>query len=346
MTDHATEPATEPQLTPDPDPDPVPDPTGAVVVGHDGSSNSDRALETAIRYAVAFGAPLIVVRTWALDAHAPAFTRIMSGASSFRDISASVRTALVTSCEPFMRDYPGLSVTYRVELGAAADALTHAAAKARVLVVGSRGLGGVSGLLLGSVSDRCLHEARCPVLIVHEPGSPKRTQRRLDEEERVALPQPGNELVVVGHDGSADSDRALELAFDYAVTVNRGLAVIRCWTIDRMPQGLLWHDGHVISFTEASETIREQLIADVADISGRYPEVDVTFFGLLGDPGDTLVQVSQDAALLVVGSRGRGGFASLLVGSVSAHCAHRATCPTLIVPHPRRGAENPQGGRA
>nr|WP_295118318.1 universal stress protein [uncultured Leifsonia sp.] len=68
-------------------------------------------------------------------------------------------------------------------------------------------------------------------------------------------------------------------------------------------------------------------------IAGRHPEADVRFIGALGDPGQALVDAASAAALLVVGNRGRGGFRSLLLGSVSSHSAHRAVCPTLVVPH-------------
>lgn len=309
--------------------------SGAVVVGHDGSPHSDRALEAAVAYAEVFAAPLVIVRTWELDPHAPAFTRIMSGPESFQDISTAVRAALIESCEPILRHHPAVNVDYRVELGAPADALTEMAASARVLVVGSRGLGGLRGLLLGSVSDRALHQATCPVLVVHGPDVAPPPAPRRDEDSSSPLPRPGQESIVVGHDGSADSDRALEVALEYAEARERGVTVIRCWTIDRMPKGLLWRDDHVASFTEASETIREQLISDVTAHTGRHPRVDVSYVGLLGDPEETLVRVSADAALLVLGSRGRGGFGSLLMGSVSSYCARRALCPTLIVPHDR-----------
>ena len=86
------------------------------------------------------------------------------------------------------------------------------------------------------------------------------------------------------------------------------------------------------SFQEVNAGVRDELIADLGTISGRFETVPVSYFAVLGDPGETLVHASTSAGLLVVGNRGRGGFASLLLGSVSAYCAHRAECPTLVVP--------------
>lgn len=311
-------------------------PTGAVVVGHDGSRHADLALTRAIEFAELFTAPLVIVRAWHLDADVPAYTRILATDPTMPDIADDIRRSLLDDCAPRLSEHPGLPAEYRVELGGAAKVLSDLSTGARMLVVGSRGLGGLSGLLLGSVTARCLHQATCPVLIVRngetehsatqdDPFSTRAGMRQL------ADVQSGS--VVVGHDGSEDSDRALEIALQFATALSAPIDVIRCWTIDDHPPGLLWRDGYVPSFDEASETVRNQLQADAAAIAERHPEADVRYIGTLGDPGQTLARAAAAATLLVVGSRGRGGFRSLLLGSVSAHSAHRAECPTLVVPH-------------
>lgn len=305
---------------------------GPVVVGHDGSAHAETALRSGLAYARAFGAPLVVIRAWQLDPDVPAYTRIMAGESSFPEITESVRAALKEECAPVVGGSPDVPVEYRTALGRPADVLTEKSAAARVLVVGARGLGGLRGLLLGSVSDRCIHQAECPVLIVHpESVAPHGDARQSDPADRPG-PAVAAGSIVVGHDGSPASRLALDIAFDYAAALNAPLAVIRCWTIDSMPHGLLWRDGYVVSFAEATESVREQLTEDVSESASRHPGVEVSCYAVLGDPAEALVHQSADAALLVVASRGRGGFSSLLMGSVSAHCAHRAVGETLIVP--------------
>lgn len=298
-------------------------PAGAVVVGHDGSRHADLALAGAVGFAELFSAPLVVVRAWHFGA----------------DVPAATRTSLVDDCAQRLSGHPGLPVEYRVQPGGAAAVLSELSAGARLLVLGSRGLGGVGGLLLGSVTARCLHQATCPVLVVRDgetehaatggdPFSARAGMRRL------ADVRPGS--VVVGHDGSEDSDHALEIALQFASALATPIDVIRCWTVDEHPPGLLWRDGYVPSFDDASETVRTRLEEAVAAIVERHPEADVQCIGALGEPGQTLARAAAAAALLVVGSRAEGAWRTLLLGSVSAHAAHRATCPTLVVPHTRR----------
>lgn len=307
------------------------------MVGHDGSHHADLALARAIKFAELFAAPLVIVRAWQLDASVPAYTRILASDPTLPDIADDIRRSLIDDCAQRLREHPDLPVQYRVELGAAASVLSDLSTGARVLVLGSRGVGGLSGLLLGSVTARCLHQATCPVLVVR--GGDTVHSATADEistrpgMRQLADVRPGS--VVFGHDGSGDSDRALEIGLQFATALSVPVDVIRCWSIDDHPPGLLWRDGYVPSFDEASETVRDQLRTDAAVIAERHPEADVQFIGALGEPGQTLVHAAMAAALLVVGSRGRGGFRSLLLGSVSSHSAHRAVCPTLVVPHVR-----------
>ncbi len=310
--------------------------TGAVVVGHDGSRHADLALATAIDFAEVFTAPLVIVRAWHLDADVPAYTRILATDPTLPDIADDIRRSLLNDCAPRLSEHPDLPVEYRVELGGAAKVLSDLSAGARMLVVGSRGLGGLSGLLLGSVTARCLHQATCPVLIVRNGISEHTTSDDDPFSTRAGMRQLAEMRtgsIVVGHDGSEDSDRALEIGLQFATALATPIDVIRCWTIDDHPPGLLWRDGYVPSFDEASETVRTQLASAVAAIAERHPEADLRCIGTLGDPSQTIARAAATAALLVVGSRGRGGFRSLLLGSVSAHSAHRAICPTLVVPH-------------
>ena len=141
--------------------------------------------------------------------------------------------------------------------------------------------------------------------------------------------------IVVGHDGSRDSDTALAVAFDFAMKLGVDIVVARSWSIDTAPHGALYNHGYVSSFDDVTETVRKMLIADTAEISSRHPEVVLHHRAALAQPAQLLTQLAAPALMLVVGPRGLGGFAGLLLGSVSGQCVQLATCPVLVVPSPK-----------
>jgi nucleotide-binding universal stress UspA family protein len=138
--------------------------------------------------------------------------------------------------------------------------------------------------------------------------------------------------IVVGHDGSKDSDHALEVAFYFAGKLGVDIVVVRSWSIDTAPHGALYNRGYVSSFDEVTETVRKMLVADTAAIASRHPGVILHVRAALAQPAQLLTELSAPALMLVIGPRGVGGFAGLLLGSVSSHCVQLATCPVLVVP--------------
>ncbi|TAJ48182.1 MAG: universal stress protein [Herbiconiux sp.] len=141
---------------------------------------------------------------------------------------------------------------------------------------------------------------------------------------------PGS--IVVGHDGSAQSDRALAVALDLAQALSVPVVIVRAWSIETAPHGTIFHDGYAASFAEITAAVRERLRAETADLVARYPGCRVDVRGVLGQPSEVLAGASAGARMLVVGSRGLGGFAGLLLGSVSEQCIRHARCPVLVVP--------------
>jgi len=149
-----------------PDAVPAPVPEGSIVVGHDGSDCSDHALTEALELAAELKAPVVVVRTWTIDT-APRPTDWEFGyVSSFAEYAASVEASLRKDVAPLAAAFPAVSVGYRVAHSGAAKGLIEISHFARMLVVGSRGHGGFTGMLLGSVSDQCVRHSSCPVLVV------------------------------------------------------------------------------------------------------------------------------------------------------------------------------------
>lgn len=306
----------------------------AIVVGHDGSPSAGHAVRAGARYAELFHAPLIVVRARRTDGDIRGYALVMPDDQAPPQAADAVRSSLADECDAILQNYPHVQAHYRVESGAPPDILCRVSNTARVLVLGSRGLGGLTGLLLGSVTARCLHQASCPVLIIREPSAEPAPPAHSAEEERV-LERLRPSSVIVGHDGSTHSAHATQIAAEFAEALGASITVIRCWSIDTMPHGLLWKDGSVVPLAEASNAIRTQLEGDIAEIAMRHPTVEFHCEGVFGEPEGTLVRLSRGASLLVTGSRGRGGFRRLLLGSVASYCAHRAMCPTLVVPDDR-----------
>lgn len=137
--------------------------------------------------------------------------------------------------------------------------------------------------------------------------------------------------IVVGHDGSADAHRSLEAALELADKFGAPLVVVRAWSIDSVPSGVLVDHGVVHSFAEVSEKVGALLREETAEAVAVHPSVDVHFRTTVGQPAAVLLALSANAKMLVVGSRGLGGFTSLLLGSVSEQCVRHAPCPVLVV---------------
>lgn len=136
--------------------------------------------------------------------------------------------------------------------------------------------------------------------------------------------------ILVGVDGSEGSRRALQWAVEEAQARGALVDAVIVWQSPYDFSGGLYYirgDEEKIA-----ESARERLIETVAEVTGQNPTVEIHPVALEGDPAQTLLAWSEDADLLVVGSRGRGGFARLALGSVSAKCAHHSRCPVVIVP--------------
>jgi nucleotide-binding universal stress UspA family protein len=207
--------------------------------------------------------------------------------------------------------------------------LLAAAEGADLLVVGSRGRGDVRSALLGSVALHCVSHAPCPVIVVHGDASASQPPR-----------------VVVGVDGSETSRAVLVAGLDEAARSGSDVEVVACYVLADY-----WTD-YGTALTPTGEQIRddllrqvEELVRGVVDERAEDPAVPaVRIHAAEGAAGDVLVDRSRDAALLVVGSRGRGALRGLLLGSVSLHCAVHAAGPVRVV-RPHRARSSVEGPR-
>jgi nucleotide-binding universal stress UspA family protein len=204
-------------------------------------------------------------------------------------------------------------VTERCVAEDPAHALVDASSTADLVVMGARGLGKVRGLLMGSVSSRVTSRSHCPVVVVRE--APR---------ESTAEPR-----VVVGVDGSEDSTAAVRFAFEAAARRGAGLTVVHTWDVDvdSTSAALTW----VVDSQEADEQERTVVAETLAGYAAEFPTVDVRRHVVRGHPVAELVRQSEDADLLVVGTRGRGAVKGLVLGSVSHSVLHDARCPVAVV---------------
>jgi nucleotide-binding universal stress UspA family protein len=182
--------------------------------------------------------------------------------------------------------------------------------EAQMVVVGSRGRGPIGRSLLGSVSSNLIRHSHCPAAVIHD--------------EDPLMPHPAQAPVLVGIDGSAVSEAAIAVAFDEAS--RRGVELVALH---------VWSDVEVTDFPEidwpAMKPAAEELLAErLAGWQERYPDVTVRRIVECDQPTYHLIKQSEEAQLVVVGSHGRGGFAGMLLGSVSAALAHSARMPVIV----------------
>lgn len=194
-------------------------------------------------------------------------------------------------------------------------ALANLSAKADMVVVGSRGHGGLQRVLLGSVSTGLLHHARCPVAVIRADASPS-----------------PRGCVLVGIDGSPASELAVAVAFDEAAWRGAKLVAMHAWT-DVEPHGPSrdWAGLTRTSWTALQSAAHETLAERLAGWRERYPDVVVQREIVPNRPAQHLVERSESAQLVVVGSHGRGGFAGMSLGSVSTAVVHAARTPVIVV---------------
>ncbi len=213
--------------------------------------------------------------------------------------------------------------------GDAAHVLIRESTRASLVVVGNRGLGGFRGLLAGPVSVQTAAHAHCPVVVVRpfvfEPPSPDWSPAGAPAPER-----HGVDRVVVGTDCSGLSDHALAFAFEEAALRGTGLTVVHAWRypVSTGPGEMIFT---VLDRTDLADLEGDLVAKSIASHRETYPEVSVRQVLAQGNAAGVLVHESFGADLLVVGSRGHGGFMGLLLGSVSDAAIRHAGCPVAVV---------------
>lgn len=286
-----------------------------VVVGVDGSSSAVQAVRWAAAEAARRKAPLSITHSCMLIP-----VQMPPGVELPRPYAGALteqgREVLAAAAEAAREAAPEVDVTTELSGGAAAEHLIGRSAAAELVVLGSRGLGGFTGLLVGSIAVAVATHGHCPIIVV------RGTDRSHDAP------------VVVGVDGSPTSDAALTFAFDAAASRGTRLIAVRAWS--DLAVGNAWEFGPALDW-ETIETAEMRVVDEqLAPYRSRYPDVPVDRLVVRDRPAHTLLEHAGNAQLVVVGSRGRGGFRGLLLGSTSQALIHHADCPVAVVPPARR----------
>ncbi|GLF95007.1 universal stress protein [Streptomyces yaizuensis] len=286
---------------------------GPVVVGVDGSKSALTAVEVAAREARLRGVGLHVVHAFIWPAMhvdlGPSPTGPVGGGllnAAERVLSDAVDRARETA--------PDIEVTRELVTGEPLTVLESQSRKASLVVVGSRGMGGFIGLLVGSTAVHLSAHGRCPVLVVRGDA-------------RDSGP------VVVAVDGSPEADAAVGFAFAEASARGAELVAVHAWNT--------WTErgdddpGHPQNLVDGVDRLRageERLLAEaLAGWQERYPDVTTRRRLVEGRIRPALIEETERAQLIVMGARGRGGFVGLLLGSVSQALLHHAHCPVAVV---------------
>lgn len=140
--------------------------------------------------------------------------------------------------------------------------------------------------------------------------------------------------IVVGNDGSDFSLVALDKAFWLGQSLGLPVRVIRAWAISTAPRPASWSPGFVPPVEDFEAAVRADVERDLAPVRAKYPDVEVVVDTPHGAAGRELVRASEGARLLVLGSRGLGGFRGLLLGSVTNQVVEHAACDVLVVRKP------------
>ncbi|MEN3534298.1 universal stress protein [Microbispora sp. ZYX-F-249] len=282
--------------------------SGSIIVGTDGSPAATAAVRWAADDAARRGCPLrfvSVVDHWAYGI--PKFP--VSGG----DPLTSHAERALSAAEAVARErQPDVKISTEIIEGIPARVLRDKAGEAVEIVLGSRGLGGFAGIVVGSVSTHVAGHAPCPVVVVRPGWSGGRGE------------------IVVGVDDSPECEPALAYAFEQARAHGDALRAVHAWQLPAHPLA----PEITYDVEEVREAHRRVIREKPADPRGRCPEVPVREELVYGHPVDALVQAARGAGLLVVGSRGRGALGSAMLGSVSRGVLHHAECPVAVVRSP------------
>lgn len=284
-----------------------------IVVGLDASESARQAARWAADEAVRGHLPLKLVG--AVHMPTPSYFGAVAIDVDFTgELAAETEHRLAEAQAGLAADHPEVDISTGVMAGLAIPALIEESKTARLLVLGSRGLGGFSGLVVGSTATALVAHGHCPIVVVR------------------GTPQGGP--VVVGVDGSPASEAAVAIAFEEASERGAELVAVHTWTEYTADGAYAAAHQFVVDWALVETQQQEELAERLAGWQEKYPDVRVRRVVTRDRPVRCLLNETTDAQLLVVGSRGHGGFTGMLLGSTSQALVYHANCPLLVARPP------------
>ncbi|MDU0479183.1 universal stress protein [Staphylococcus chromogenes] len=286
-----------------------------VVVAVDGSDASKVAVRWAARTAMKRDIPLRLASSYAMPQFLYA-EGMVPPQEIFDELQAETMDKIEEARELAYSIAPEIKIGHTIVEGSPIDMLLDMSKSCTMIVMGSRGLGGLSGMVMGSVSAAVVSHAECPVVVVREDSA-------VDGHE--AGP------VVVGVDGSVVSEKATEYAFAEAAARGVELHAVHTWMDMQVQASLAGLSAAQQQWQVVEEEQHALLSERLAGFAEEYPEVVVKKIVTRDRPVRALVDAAEQAQLLVVGSHGRGGFKGMLLGSTSRALLQSAPCPMMVV---------------
>jgi nucleotide-binding universal stress UspA family protein len=281
-----------------------------VVVGVDGSASSTMAVRWAAREATMRNVPLTLVHVSSPLAVWPPVPVPAELERRHQEDARQVITEAIKAAEDSVREGNRPHIDSELVCAAPVPTFIDLSKEAQMMVVGCRGRDMLQRTLLGSVSNGLVQHARCPVAVIHD-------------EAPIQL-QPSQLPVLVGVDGSPASELATAIAFEEASL--RGVELVALHARNDADMTTVPSMDSSGLRSAAEKTLAERL----AGFQERYPDVAVHRRVVFGRPAHHLLDESESAQLVVVGSHGRGGFAGMLLGSVGTAVVHAARVPVIV----------------
>jgi len=283
-----------------------------VLVGVDGSNDALRAVRWAAAEADLRQLPLrlVLAFTWVVEPD----LKMGTGDEPYRTmLLEQARARLARAASTAAEGRPGLAVQQQLVVGYPAEVLAAEARRARLLVLGDRGLSRIEGVLVGSTAAAMAAHAACPIVVV----------RGTEVDHETSRTRP----VVVGIDDSSSSESAIGFAFEAAAARKVPLLAMHAYA-DAIADPMI---GNLIDWDVVADDETRRLNAQLERWVEKFPDVAARPVRAHGRAVNQLIALSEGAQLVVVGSRGHGQLAGLLLGSVSNALMHKAACPVAVV---------------